>query len=81
MDYEETFSPVVRFSSIRMVLSIVAHMDLELHQMDVKTPFLNGDPEEEKYMKQPIGYVEKGHEDNVNKLNKSIYGLKQFLRQ
>ena len=81
VDYEETFSPVVRFSSVRMNLSIVAHMDLELHQMDVKTAFLNGDLEEEIYMKQPIGYVEKGHEDKVCKLHKYIYGLKQSSRQ
>lgn len=81
VDYEETFSPVVRFSFVRMILSIVTHMNLELHQMDVNTAFLNGDLEEEIYMKQPIGYVEKGHEDKVCKLHKSIYGLKQSLRQ
>ncbi|XXG84444.1 hypothetical protein AAC387_Pa10g1957 [Persea americana] len=81
VDYEETFSPMVRFSSIRMILSIVTHMDLELHQMNVKTAFLNSDLKEEIYMKQPIGYVEKGHEDKVCKLHKSIYGLKQSSRQ
>ena len=62
----------MRVSSVHMILSIVAHMDLELHQMDVKTAFLNGDLEEEIYMKQPIGYVEKGHKHKVCKLNKSI---------
>ena len=65
VDYEENFSPMARFSSVHMILSIVAHMDLELYQMHVKTTFLNGDLEEEIYMKQPIGYVEKGHEDKV----------------
>lgn len=81
MDYEETFSLVVRFSSIRVILSIVAHLDLELYQMDVKTAFLNGDFDKEIYMQQPMGYVEKSHEDKVCKLKKSIYGLKQSSRQ
>ena len=63
VDYKETFSLVVRFSSVRMILSIVDHLDLELHQMDVQAVFLNGDLEEEIHTKQPIGYVEKGHKD------------------
>ena len=79
VDYVEAFSLMVRFSSIRMILSIVAHVALELHQMDVKTSFLNGNPDEEIYMKQPIGYVEKGQEDKVCKLNKSIYDFKQSI--
>lgn len=78
VDCEETFSPVVRFPSVCMVLFIVAHMDLDPHQMDFKTTFLNGDLEEEIYMTQPIGHVEKGLEDKVYKLNKSIYDLWKF---
>ena len=62
IDYEETFSPVVRFASIRLILSIVAGLDLELHQMDVKTAFLNGELEEEIYMEQPNGFIVKGQE-------------------
>ncbi|KAH9686018.1 hypothetical protein KPL70_014192 [Citrus sinensis] len=81
VDYEETFSPVVRFASIRLILAIVAHLDLELHQMDVKTAFLNGELEEEIYMAQPQGFVIKGQERKVCKLKMFIYGLKQFSRQ
>ena len=47
------FSPVVRFASIRLILAIVAHLDLELHQMDVKITFINGELKEEIYMAQP----------------------------
>ena len=81
IDYEETFSHVVRFTSIRLILAIVASMDLELHQMDVKTTFLNGDLEEEIYMQQPVGFVKEGQENKVCRLLKSIYGLKQSSRQ
>ena len=56
IDYEETFSPVVRFASIRLILAIVANMDLELYQMDVKTAFLNGELDEEIYMDQPVSF-------------------------
>ena len=58
-------------------MALVAHYDLELHQIDVKTVFLNGDLEEEVYMDQPEGFVTTGNEKLVCKLNKSIYGLKQ----
>lgn len=53
MDYELTFSHMVRCAFIRIILTIVAHLDLELHQIDVKTAFLNGELEEEIYMQQP----------------------------
>ena len=62
-------------------MALVAHYDLELHQMDVKTAFLNGDLEEEVYMNQPEGFITAGKEDLVCKLNRSIYGLKQASRQ
>src|SRR5664279_2418809 len=81
IDYEETFSPVVRFTSIRLILAIVASLDLELHQMDVKTAFLNDNLEEEIYMEQPVGFVAEGQEHKVCKLLRSIYGLKQSSRQ
>jgi hypothetical protein len=56
-------------------MALVAHFDLELHQMDVKTTFLNGDLEEEVYMKQPEGFNDDSQK--ACKLRKSIYGLKQ----
>ena len=60
IDYEETFSPVVRFASIRLILAIMARMDLELYQMDIKTVFLNGELDEEIHMDQPLGFELKG---------------------
>ncbi|KAL0421379.1 UNVERIFIED_CONTAM: Retrovirus-related Pol polyprotein from transposon TNT 1-94 [Sesamum latifolium] len=81
IDYEETFSPVVRFASVRLILAIVAHLDLELFQMDVKTAFLNGELDEEIYMDQPEGFQEMGQKRKVCHLKRSIYGLKQSSRQ
>jgi hypothetical protein len=80
VDFNETFAPVAKFASIRAVLALAAFYDLELHQMDVKTAFLNGDLEEEIYMQQPDGFVVNGKENLVCKLNKSLYGLKQASR-
>ena len=76
IDYEETFSPVVLFTSIRLLLAIVTNLNLELHQMDVKIAFLNGELDEEIYMEQPVGFIVKGQECKVCKLQRSIYGLK-----
>ncbi|KAJ4704584.1 Retrovirus-related Pol polyprotein from transposon TNT 1-94 [Melia azedarach] len=81
VDYNEIFSPVVRHTSIRVLLAIVAHQDLELKQLDVKTVFLHGELEEEIYMTQPDGFQVPGKEDYVCKLKKSLYGLKQSPRQ
>lgn len=80
IDYEETFSPVAMLKSIRILLSIAAHFDYEIWQMDVKTAFLNGSLEENIYMKQPEGFIAKGQEHLVCKLKRSIYGLKQASR-
>lgn len=81
IDFEEIFSPVVKMSSIRIVLSLAAILDLEIEQMDVRTAFLHGDLEEEIYMIQPEGFVVKGKENCVCKLKKSLYGLTQAPRQ
>ena len=59
-------------------MALVAHYDLELHQMDVKTAFLNGDLEENVYMAQPKGFVMEGKERMGCRLKKSIYGLKKL---
>ena len=81
IDFKETFSPVSTKDSLRIIMAIVAHFDLELKQMDVKTVFLNGDLYEDVYMTQPVGFEEPGEEHMVCKLKKSIYGLKQASRQ
>jgi transposase InsO family protein len=80
IDYNETFAPVAKFNSIRILISLAAKYDLELHQMDVKTAFLNGNLEEEIYMQQPEAFIEQGKENKVCRLQKSIYGLKQAGR-
>ena len=80
IDYDETFSPVVRFSSIRALLAFGVSRQMLIHQMDVVTALLNGTLDEEIYMQQPEGYVEPGKEGLVCRLNKSLYGLKQIPR-
>ena len=72
---------MVKFASIQLILAIVAHIDLELYQLDVKIAFLNGELDEEIYMNQPLGFKPKGQERNACKLKKSIYGLKKASRQ
>ena len=81
LDYFDTYSPITRINSIRMVLTIAALRSLAIHQMDVKTTFLNGDFEEEIYMEQPKGFSALGQEKKVYKLVKSLYGLKQAPKQ
>nr|GEY12644.1 putative zinc finger, CCHC-type [Tanacetum cinerariifolium] len=79
--YNETFSPVLRKDSLRIVMDLVAHYDLELYQMDFKTAFLNGDLHEDVYMTQLEGFIVEGKKHMVCKLKRSIYGLKQASRQ
>jgi hypothetical protein len=81
IDFNEVFSPVVRHTSIRVMLVIVALFDLELEQLDVKISFLHGDLDEEIYMTQPQGFSAPGQEHLVCHLHKSLYGLKQAPRQ
>ena len=80
IDYNEVFSPVVKHSSIRILLALVAQFNMKLVQMDVKTAFLHGDLEEEIYITQPDGFKVAGKENWVCELSKSLYGLKQSPR-
>lgn len=81
IDYNETFAPVVKLSSIRVILALGAHYDLELEQMDVVTAFLNGDLEKDIYMNIHEGFRTTTNSHMVCKLQKSLYGLKQSPRQ
>jgi hypothetical protein len=76
-DFFDTYSPIARMTTIRVLLSLAASYGLIVHQMDVKTTFLNGELDDEIYMVQPDGFVVKGEEQKVYKLLKSFYGLKQ----
>ena len=80
IDFEETFSPVARFTSIRTILALANELNLEVHQMDVQTAFLHGKLSEEIYMEQPRGFEKAGSENLVCKLEKGLYGLKQASR-
>ena len=75
IDYEETFAPVARYTSIRSVLALAAVMKWKIHQMDVKTDFLNGVVE--VYVEKPLGFETHDRETHVCKLKKAMYGLKQ----
>jgi hypothetical protein len=80
IDYGETFSPVTRYSSIRSILSHSAKMGWCIHQMDVKTMFLNGIIEEEVYIEQPEDFDTFDKESHVCRLKRALYGLKQAPR-
>nr|GFB54403.1 zinc finger, CCHC-type [Tanacetum cinerariifolium] len=81
IDYFDTYAPVPRITTIRLLLALAAIHNLVIRQMDVKTTFLNGDLDEEVYMKQPKGFVMPGNEHKVCKLVKLLYGLKQAPKQ
>jgi hypothetical protein len=80
IDYEDTFAPVARYTSIRTIIALAAKMKWKLHQMDVKKAFLNGIIEEEVYIEQPQGFEVEDRKTHVCNLKKALYGLKQAPR-
>ncbi|GKD20726.1 retrovirus-related pol polyprotein from transposon TNT 1-94 [Tanacetum coccineum] len=77
IDYDETYAPVARLESIRILLAYACALDFKLFQMDVKSAFLNGFINEEVYVAQPPGFIDFKKPDHVYKLKKALYGLKQ----
>jgi hypothetical protein len=80
VDFEEVFAPVARMETVRLLLAMAAHCGWEVHHMDVKSAFLNGDLAEEVYVSQPPGYIAIGKEQQVLKLSKALYGMRQAPR-
>ncbi|CAL8083514.1 unnamed protein product [Prunus armeniaca] len=80
IDFDETFAPIARLESVRLLLAIACHLKFKLYQMNVKTAFLNGILHEEAYVEQPKGFEDPHHPNDVFRLKKALYGLKQAPR-
>lgn len=80
IEYEETYAPISKMKVVRMFLAYVEHKKFKVYQMYVKSPFLNGELEEEVYIGQPKGFTLSEDKDIVCKINKDLYGLKQAPR-
>jgi hypothetical protein len=80
LDFDETYEPIARLESIRILLAYATYYVFKLYQMDVKSAFLNGPIKEEVYVEQPPGFEDSEYPNHVYKLSKSLYGLKQAPR-
>jgi hypothetical protein len=80
LDFDETYAPVARLESIRILLAYATYHDFKLYQMDVKSAFLNGPIKEEVYVEQPTRFEDSEYPNHVYKLSKTFYGLKQAPR-
>jgi hypothetical protein len=80
IDFDETFSPVVKLATVRVVLSIALSLEWETRQLDVKNAFLHGKLAEVVYSRQPTGFIDSTHPEHVCRLNRSLYSLKQAPR-
>jgi hypothetical protein len=80
VDYSDTFAPVARLDTMRLLLAVAAQENWKVYQLDVKSAFLNGFLQEEIYVEQSEGYIKEGEEDKVCLLKKALYGLKQTPR-
>lgn len=80
VDFNETFAPVARLDSIRLLFGMAYNLRIKLYQMDVNSAFLNGVLQEEVYVSQPKGFEDPHFPDHVYKLKKALYRLKQAMQ-
>jgi hypothetical protein len=80
LDFDKTFAPVARLESIHMLFIYVTHHSFKLYEMDIKSTFLNGPIKEEVYVEQSPGFKSEGYPNQVYKLHKPLYGLKEAPR-
>ena len=81
IDYSDTFSPVVRYSSIRLVFALAVHLKMYLHQIDISSAYLNNEIHHDLYLRQPQMFKDVKSPRKVLKLNKAIYGLRQYGKE